>query len=266
VLHLRNAVLTRQRAGGRIAGHRVIHVRAALAKHESIVEIAARLTSAPWADRASVEFLSTGLSEFDALFGGFPRGAITEIIGDPSSGKTSLLLSSLAAAACQNENCALVDTTNCFDLLSAVEAKIELSKLLWVRCSGNVEHAFKTVDFILHGGGFSLVALDLGDVPISYTNRVVSSWWYRFRHTLENTRTALIVIGQTPCARSAAAQVLELKQDTSVWSVASAHSEKPPPTHAHLLLGSQLCVERRKPLSVSQQRVWLAPRMSYQAD
>ncbi len=251
-------------------------MRAALAKHESVIEIAARLTSArlmsapltsaPWADREPAESLSIGLSEVDTLFGGIPRGAITEIIGDPSSGKTSLLLSSLAAAAGQSENCALVDTTNCFDPLSAVEAKIELSKLLWVRCSGKVEHAFKTVDLLLHGGGFGLVALDLGDVPISYTNRIVSSWWYRFRHVLENTRTALIVIAQTPCARSAAAQVLELKQDTSVWSVASAHPGQPPSTHACLLRGSQLCVERRKPFSASQQRVCWTPRMPYQAD
>ena len=228
--------------------------------------MAVRLAPVQWAGRELTEFLPTGLLEFDALFGGFPRGAITEIIGTPSSGKTSFLLSSLAAATHGGETCALVDTTDCFDLISAVEAGIKLSKLLWVRCSRNVEHAFKAVDLLLHGGGFGLVALDLGDVPISYTNRIVSSWWYRFRHTLESTRTALIVIGQTPCARSAAAQVLELKQDTSVWSVASAPPGKPPPTHAHLLLGSQLCVERRKPFSVSQQRVWLAPQMSYQAD
>jgi hypothetical protein len=237
-----------------------------LAKHGNVVEIAARLTPAPWADREPAEFLSTGLSEFDALFGGFPRGAITEILGTPSSGKTSFLLSSLAAATHRGETCALVDTTDCLDLASAVEAGIKLSKLLWVRCSGNVEHSFKAVDFLLHGSGFGLVALDLGDVPTSYTNRIVSSWWYRFRHTLENTRTALIVIGQTPCARSAATQVLELTQDTSNWSAASAHAGKPPPTHAQLLLGSRLCVERRKPFAVSQQRIWLAPRMSYQAD
>jgi hypothetical protein len=238
-------------------------VKAALAKHGSVVEMAARLAPLPWADREPAEFLATGLVEFDALFGGFPRGAITEILGNPSSGKTSFLLSSLAAATRCGETCALVDTTDCLDLTSAVDAGIKLSKLLWVRCSGNVEHAFKAVDFLLHGSGFGLIALDLGDVPTSYTNRIVSSWWYRFRHTLENTRTALIVIAQTPCARSAAAQVLELTPDTSVWSVASAHSGKPPPTHAQLLLGSRFCVERRKPFAVSQQRIWWAPRMSY---
>jgi hypothetical protein len=244
-------------------------VRAALAKYGSVVDIAARLAPVPWvpwAEREPAEFLATGLSEFDALFGGFPRGAITEIIGTPSSGKTSFLLSSLAAATQHGETCALVDTTDCLDLTSASAAGIKLGKLLWVRCSGNVEHSFKAVDFLLHGGGFGLVALDLGDVPTSYTNRIVSSWWYRFRHTLENTSTALIVIDQTPCARSAAAQVLELKQDASSWSVASARPEKTLQTHAQLLLGSQLCVERRKPFSVSQQQIWWAPRMSYQAD
>ena len=241
-------------------------MRAALAKHGNVVEMAARFAPIPWAEREPVEFLATGILEFDALFGGFPRGAITEILGTPSSGKTSLLLSSLAAATHHGETCALVDTTAGLDLTSAVEAGIKLSKFLWVRCSGNVEHAFKAVDFLLQGNGFGLVALDLGDVPISYTNRIVSSWWYRFRHTLENTRTALIVIGQTPCARSAAAQVLELTQDTSSWSGASTHSGKPPPTHAQLLLGARFCVERRKPFAVSQQRIWWTPRMSYQAD
>jgi hypothetical protein len=241
-------------------------VRVALAKYGNVVDIAARLAQVPWTHREPAELLPTGLSEVDALFGGIPRGAITEIIATPSSGKTSFLLSSLAAATHHGETCVLVDTTDCLDLASAIEAGIKLSKLLWVRCSGNVEHAFKAVDFLLHGGGFGLVALDLGDVPIRYTNRIVSSWWYRFRYTLENTRTALLVIGQTACTRSAAAQVLELKQDTSVWSGASVHPEKSSPTHTHLLLSSRLYIERRKPFSISQQRIWWAPRMPYQAD
>jgi hypothetical protein len=241
-------------------------MRAESARYDEVAEIIVRLSSATHSNRELTQFLPTGLAEVDTLFGGIPRGAITELIGEPSSGKTSFLLSSLAAAANREEACALVDATDCLDLASAIKAGIELSKLLWVRCSGNVEHAFKTADFLLHGGGFGLVALDLGDVPISYTNRIVSSWWYRFRHTIENTHTALIVIGQTPCAHSAATQVLELKQDISNWSAISAYPGKPPPTHANLLAGSRVCVERRKPFSVSQQRVWLAPRMSYHAD
>jgi len=40
-------------------------------------------------DRKSVETVLTGIPEIDALAGGFPRGALTEICGPPCSGRTS---------------------------------------------------------------------------------------------------------------------------------------------------------------------------------
>lgn len=243
-------------------------MRAASARQERIGEIVARLATSPLHTRQEARFISTGLREVNDLFGGIPCGCITEVIGEQSCGKTSLLLSTLATATNNDETCALIDTTDCFDIASAVAAEIELSKLLWVRCAGNVEHAFKTVDFLLHGGGFGLIALDIGDVPASYTNRIVSSWWYRFRHTIENTRTAFIVIGQTPCALSAAAFVLELKKDASVWSATSEFlPQKSPSVHtvSNLLIASRLYVERRKPIFNSEFRALLVSRMFNQA-
>src|SRR5207253_7059145 len=47
------------------------------------------------------ETLATGIAEIDELSQGLPRGAITEIHGTASSGRTSLLLSSLAIATAQ---------------------------------------------------------------------------------------------------------------------------------------------------------------------
>lgn len=243
-------------------------MRAASAKQQRIGEIADRLATSPLHTRQEARFISTGLREVNELFGGIPCGCITEVIGEPSCGKTSLLLSTLAAATNNDETCALIDTTDCFDIASAVAAEIELSKLLWVRCAGNVEHAFKIVDFLLHGGGFGLIALDIGDVPVSYTNRIVSSWWYRFRHTIEYTRTAFLVIGQVPCARSAAGYALDLKKDASVWSATSEHLQRkylPAHTVSNLLVASQLCVERRKPILESESRAWLTSRLFYQA-
>ena len=38
-----------------------------------------------------------------------PRGCLTEIIGAASSGRTSLLISILAAATAREETCALID-------------------------------------------------------------------------------------------------------------------------------------------------------------
>src|SRR5262249_24752406 len=106
------------------------------------------------------EVIPTGIPEIDALAGGLTRGAITEIFGPESSGRTSLLLSTLSYATNNDEICALVDTSDVLDAHSAINAAIDLDRLLWIRCSGNLEHSFKAVDLLLQGGGFGLVVLD----------------------------------------------------------------------------------------------------------
>ena len=163
------------------------------------------------------EIVPTGIREIDARLNGFPRGAITEIHGTTSSGRTSLLLSALAAATMQEETCALVDTTDTFDLSSAANARVDCDRLLWVRCSGNLERAFKATDLLLQSGGFGLVALNLADVAAKYTRRIITSWWFRFRRAVENTPTVLVVITSVPCTRSCAALVLEIKNEAPVW-------------------------------------------------
>jgi len=112
-------------------------------------------------ERLPFETLSTGIGEIDNALHGFPRGAITEIHGTASSGRTSLMLSALAAATSQEEICALVDCSDTFDLLSATKADVDFDRLLWIRCGRNLERAFKAVDLILHAGGFGFVALNL---------------------------------------------------------------------------------------------------------
>ena len=79
--------------------------------------------------------LATGIAALDELTGGIPRGALTEICGPASSGRTSVLLSLMARMTQAREVCALVDTTDSFDPHSAETAGVELSRVLWVRCS-----------------------------------------------------------------------------------------------------------------------------------
>src|SRR6266480_5751525 len=172
-------------------------------------------------DRSYAEVLSTGIPAVDDLVQGFPRGAITEIFGSESSGRTSLMFSALAQATTQNEVCALVDTNDVLDLSSAVNATVDLDRLLWIRCGGNLEHSFKAVDLLLHGGGFGLIFLDLADVQAQEARRIISSWWYRFRRVVENTPTALVVIAQDSCVRSCASLTLALGSKESVWSTVS---------------------------------------------
>ena len=142
-------------------------MRAALSKAEIETEITSRFGDAfKLHEKAPADALSSGIPQIDSFTGGgLPRGAITEIFGAASSGRTSFMLSALVHATNHDEVCAIVDTSNVFDPISASHSEINLERLLWIRCHNNLEHAFKATDLLLQGGGFGLVMLDLADVP-----------------------------------------------------------------------------------------------------
>jgi hypothetical protein len=193
-------------------------MRAALSK----AEIADRFGDAfKLHEKTVAETLSTGIPEIDALTGGMPRGAISEIFGSASSGRTSLMYSMLTHATTHEETCALVDTNDVFAPTVASAAGMDFDRLLWVRCAENLEHAFKATDLLLHAGGFGLVILDIGDIAGNEARRIISSWWYRFRRTVEDRSTVLMVISEEACTRSCAAVTLELK-GAAEWSRADS--------------------------------------------
>ena len=176
-------------------------------------------TSAPFAyrDRKVVEAVSAGICEIDSLIGGLPRGSLTEICGPPCSGRTSLLLSALASRTTHAEVCALVDGRDAFDPYSAEAAGVELKQLLWVRCR-NIDQAFRATDLLIQGGGFGLIALDLGDIPPETVRYVPLNAWFRFRRAVEDTSTILVVLEQEPHAKTCASLVLRVGNDPARWS------------------------------------------------
>ena len=89
--------------------------------------------------RPSPETASSGIRQVDALTGGLPRGCLTEVSGADSSGRTSLMLSALAAATRREEICALIDVSDAFDPYSAAAAGVDLGRLLWVRCGSHAQ-------------------------------------------------------------------------------------------------------------------------------
>ena len=97
-------------------------------------EFSTLLTPASRLERPAVPTVPCGIAAVDELTGGLPRGCLTEICGPASSGRTSLLLATLAKATAREEVCALVDASDCFDPLSAQQAGVDLDRLLWVRC------------------------------------------------------------------------------------------------------------------------------------
>jgi hypothetical protein len=197
------------------------------------------------------ECLPTGIGPLDALLTqgqaeGFPRGAISEILGPESSGRTTLVHSLLAAATARLEICAYVDTDDSFDPVSAAAAGVALSQLVWVRCGHNASHALKAADYLLHAGGFGVIVLDLCQVQPRIWNRIPISYWYRFRRAIENTPTILALAEKEPIAKSCASLMLNLERKKALWTGAPGFS---------LLREVELEVASRKPVRAATAQI-----------
>jgi RecA DNA recombination protein len=234
---------------------------ARLLKHLSAVPHLSRVMPASRLEvRPVPETVSCGIAAMDALTGGFPRGCLSQICGPASSGRTSVLLSALAAATQRQEICVLVDTTDAFDPVSAKAAGVNFKKLLWIRCGGGnqassqqpsafskakqfwpkkagtrpqrsevrgtssaaVEQALRSTDLLLQSGGFGLVAVDFADVPFPAVRRIPLTSWFRFQRAVEPTPTVLLVLTEKPCAQTCAALVLNMQ-----GRAVSANSRRP---------------------------------------
>ena len=149
--------------------------------------------------------------------GSLPTGAISEVFGAISCGKTLLLHMLLAEASARGECCAVVDSRGAFDPLSASQAGVDLTHLLWVRGNYHIDATFKAVDLILHSGGFGVVVLDLCEVAPRDLNRIPLSYWYRFRLAVDHTPTRLIVAGDQPLVKSCARVQIEVKRERLLW-------------------------------------------------
>src|SRR5678815_3886941 len=90
------------------------------------------LPAIEWADPSCL--LPTGIPAVDrCLHGGLPRGQLSELAGQCSAGRMTLLLQLMAAATRRGEIVAFVDTHDRLDVASAAAAGVDLSRLLWVR-------------------------------------------------------------------------------------------------------------------------------------
>ena len=183
------------------------------------------------------DFLAV-IGGLERLVLGIPRGAISEIAGPDSSGRTALAHSIVAAATARLEICAWVDASDSFDPCSAAASGVALEQLVWARCGHNAEHAMKVADNLLHAGGFGAIILDLCDAPQRVTRRIPLSYWYRFRLAIENTPSILLLLEREPLAKSCAALVLDLKRSKAIWTGAPGFK---------LLRGIEVQAARRKP-------------------
>ncbi len=167
------------------------------------------------------ETAAVSIPEIDSLLaGGFPVGAISEITGPATSGRTCLALAFIAERTSEGKVCAWVDVNDALDPESAAANGVCLRRLLWVRCrneagraSGKpwtrLDQALRAVDLLLQAGGFAAIVLDMGDTAGEHGRRIPLATWYRFRQAAEQARSCLMVLGSVAYAQSSADVVLE---------------------------------------------------------
>jgi hypothetical protein len=93
-------------------------------------------------------FAPTGITALDELLeGGLPLGAITEMVGPESSGRSSAALSFVSRLTRAGNVCAWIDVGDAFDPESAAAASADLSRLLWVRCGVSHKNAQPSAEY-----------------------------------------------------------------------------------------------------------------------
>jgi recA bacterial DNA recombination protein len=204
-------------------------VMTARARLESLLKarkLDVTLTSAtPWPVRPSHEDrAAVGAPSIDvALGGGLRRGHVSEIVGARSSGRTTVMCRALGEAVSRGELVALVDTCDRFDPESAAASGLNLSRLLWIRDTGDPARALKAMNLVLQAGGFGLVVFDLADVPAGAVRALPFTTWFRLARVIEGTPTVALLVASGHLARSSGGATIQLEAaagSPAIWAAA----------------------------------------------
>lgn len=183
--------------------------------------------------------IPTGVPALDReIGGGWRLGTMSELVGRRGSGRTSVVLRTLAAATRVGQVVALVDTLDRFDPAQAEVAGVDLEAVLWVRgapvmaetarppvVEQAVKQAIRACDLILRAGGFTVVVLDLADVAPRRVQAVPAISWLRLAHNTEGRDTVCLLTGESPMGRSANG-VSVLTEARPIWTGTSAQSRR----------------------------------------
>jgi len=200
--------------------------------------------------------LPTGAAPLDALIGGgWPKGALSELAGGRSTGRTALLLGSLAEGLRRGETVALVDVGGTLDARAAARGGVALPRLLWIRCTP--DKALAASEIVLAAGGFGLVALDLGELRPA----TPSAAWLRLKRGAEQQGTAVLVTSarRLQGALGACAVTLSRAQPKFVGRAAAGTVARDPPA---LLVG----LEASASVERGGEEVVQPPRLSFSHD
>lgn len=159
--------------------------------------------------------LPTSVGPLDRLLeGGLPRGRLVEIFGRRTSGRFSIVLSTLASATAAAETAALIDLGDGFDPQAAESAGARLERLLWIR-PRKLKEALLSAEMLL-GTGFPLVVLDLGHPPVP-GGRGAEAFWLRLARAAAERGASLLISSPYRVSGTAAAAVVQAARARPLW-------------------------------------------------
>jgi len=158
-----------------------------------------------------IDFIPSGSLNLDRALGigGYPVGRVTEILGNPSSGKTTLCLHVTAEAQRIGKLCAFIDAEHSLDLRYAARIGVDVDNL-YINQPDNAEQALNILSSIVESGTFGLVVVDSvaalvpirelqgesGDSVIGVLARLMSQCLRKITGPASKTGTTVIFVNQ----------------------------------------------------------------------
>lgn len=163
------------------------------------------------ASRSSVDVIPTGSLALDIALGvgGIPRGRMTEIYGQESSGKTTLGYHIIAEAQKAGGIAAFVDAEHAVDPSYARNLGVDVDSLL-ISQPDTGEEALEIIDALVRSGAVDVVVLDsvaalvpkseiegeMGDSHVGLQARLMSQALRKIGGSLSKSNTAAVFVNQ----------------------------------------------------------------------
>ena len=158
-----------------------------------------------------VPVIPTGSLGLDLALGvgGIPRGRVIEIYGPESSGKTTLMLHTIAAAQKTGGTAAFIDAEHALDLGYAEKLGVDTAELL-VSQPDTGEQALEITETLVRSGAVDIIVVDsvaalvpraelegeMGDAHMGLQARLMSQALRKLTSSISRSQTSVVFINQ----------------------------------------------------------------------